>query len=148
MTTKEYLNQINKINLMIEAKLEDIACLRNIACRITVPTENERVKSSIDIDKMSNAVTKIIELEKETEVLVDELIKKRKMIIKQIDDMDNSDYYSFLTYKYVQLLQTKEIAGKMGIAKSAMFKIQNEALREFEERYGTEYLDNSESVIV
>ncbi len=139
MTTKEYLNQIYKINLMLEAKLEEINNLRAMACRVTVPSECEKVKTSTNPDKIVNAVAKIVDLEKETENIVEDLIKKRKTIIEQIDAIEVPEYYSFLTYKYVQLLQTKEIADKMGIAKSAMFRIQAEALEEFEKRYRSEY---------
>ena len=139
MTTKEYLNQIYKINLMLEAKLEEINSLRAMACRISVPTKTEKVKSSPNTDKLENAVVKIVEVEKETEKVFEELIKKRKNIIDQIDAIEIPEYYSFLTYKYVQMLQTKEIADKMGIAKSAMFRIQSEALEEFEKRYRSEY---------
>ncbi len=139
MTTKEYLNQIHKYNIMLEAKLEEINALRAMACIITVPTSSEKVKTSVNPDKLTNAVAKIVELEKETDKVIDELIKKRKLIIEQIDAIEVPEYYSFLTYKYVQLLQTKEIMDKMGIAKSAMFRIQAEALEEFGNRYRNEY---------
>ena len=144
MTTREYLNQINKINLMIEAKVEDEERLRALATKITVPMDGERVKSSPDPDKMTKVVAKIIELDDEIESAVKELIEKRKIIVSQIDSIEVPEYYSFLTYKYMQNLQAKEIAGKMGIAKSVMFTIQNEALFEFEKKFGGLYLKNTD----
>ena len=140
MTTKEYLNQIHKIDLMIEAKLDEIASLREMACRITIPTNSEKVKTSLKTDKLTDTVDRIIRVEKEIDKMVEELIQKRKTIIGQIDAIEDPDYYSFLTYRYIQQLPTKEIASKMGIAHSAMFRTQKEALQEFEKIHGSEYL--------
>ena len=140
MTTREYLSQIRKINLMIEAKVEDSIRLRTLATKITVPTDGERVKSSPDPDKLTNVVAKIVELDREIEESVKELIKKRKIIYRQIEEIENPEYYSFLIYKYTQFLQSKEIAGKMNVSKSVMFTIQAQALLEFEKKYGSEYL--------
>ena len=141
MTTREYLNQIHKINLMIEAKLDEINRLRDMVCRISVPMNGEKVKSSSDPDKLTNTVAKIIKLEKEIDKNVEQLVLLRKKIISQIDAISDPLYYSFLTYRYVQQLSTKEIFSKMNIGKTAMFKIQKNALLEFEKIYGEEYIN-------
>ena len=141
MTTREYLNQIHKINLMIEAKLDEINRLRDMICRISVPMNGEKVKSSSDPDKLTNTVAKIIKLEKEIDKNVEQLVLLRKKIISQIDAISDPLYYSFLTYRYVQQLSTKEIFSKMNIGKTAMFKIQKNALLEFEKIYGEEYIN-------
>ena len=141
MTTREYLNQIHKINLMIEAKLDEINHLRDMVCRISVPMNGEKVKSSSDPDKLTNTVAKIIKLEKEIDKNVEQLVLLRKKIISQIDAISDPLYYSFLTYRYVQQLSTKEIFSKMNIGKTAMFKIQKNALLEFEKIYGEEYIN-------
>ena len=141
MTTREYLNQIHKINLMIEAKLDEINRLRDMVCRISVPMNGEKVKSSSDPDKLTNTVAKIIKLEKEIDKNVEQLVSLRKKIISQIDAISDPLYYSFLTYRYVQQLSTKEIFSKMNIGKTAMFKIQKNALLEFEKIYGEEYIN-------
>ena len=147
MTTREYLNQIHKINLMIEAKLDEINRLRDMICRISVPMNGEKVKSSSDPDKLTNTVAKIIKLEKEIDKNVEQLVLLRKKIISQIDAISDPLYYSVLTYRYVQQLSTKEIFSKMNIGKTAMFKIQKNALLEFEKIYGEEYI-NIEDIYV
>ena len=140
MTTREYLNQINKINFMIEAKVEDEARLRALATKITVPMDSERVKSTPDPDKMTKVVAKIIELDDEIKAAVEELITKRKIIYSQIDSIENPDYHKLLVCKYIHNLQPKEIAGKMCMSKSAVFMIQADALKNFEENFGHLYL--------
>lgn len=140
MTTKEYLNQIEKITLMIDAKLEERYRLMSLACRVTVPTDGERVKSTSDPDKMANMVDKIIACENEIDSLVTELLAKKAQIVHLIDSIENPNLYNVLTLRYVQFLNDKEIAGKMNIAPSNVYKLQKSALIEFETRYGSKYL--------
>ena len=140
MTTREYLDQIRKLSLMIEAKLDERYKLMSLACRITVPTDGDRVKSSSDPDRLTNIVEKIIKCEKEIDFLIDETLVKRKEIISQIDNIENPATYGILTYRYVQFLSDKEIADKMHVALSSVYKIQKAALIEFEMKYGHIYL--------
>ena len=141
MTTREYLGQIRKYQLMVEAKLEERYRLQSLACRVTVPVEGERVKSSSDPDRLTNAVAKIIKCEEELDRAISKLIDKRKEIISRIDSMERQNSYSVLTYRYVQGLSDKEISVKLGITSlSGVRKIHKNALIEFEEKYGPKYL--------
>lgn len=141
MTTREYLGQIRKYQLMVEAKLEERYRLQSLACRVTVPVEGERVKSSSDPDRLTNAVAKIIKCEEELDRAISKLIDKRKEIIARIDSMESQNSYSVLTYRYVQGLSDKEISVKLGITSlSGVRKIHKNALIEFEEKYGPKYL--------
>lgn len=139
MTTKEYLNQIRKLTFMIDAKLDEIYRLRTLACRMTVSTEGERVKSSPDQDRLADAVAKIIEREDELNILVKRYMKQRSQIIEMIDGLDNPNSHKILTLRYVQEKSDKEIAAKMNIAPSHVYKVQKIALIEFEEKYGDKY---------
>lgn len=140
MTTRAYLDQIRKLSLMIEAKLDERYKIMSLACRITVPTDGERVKNTSDPDKLSNVVEKLIKCEKEIDMLIEETIKKRNEIIALIDTLENPSSYGILTFRYVQFLSDKEIADKMHVAVSSVYKIQKIALLEFEEKYGPRYL--------
>lgn len=96
MNTKTYLNQISRLDKMIQNKLSEIYRLKTIACSVTVPTDKEAVDVSSDKDKLGSTVTKIVDLEKDTDRLVDEFMRKRNHIIGQIDSMENTDYYHVL----------------------------------------------------
>jgi len=140
MTTKEYLNQIRKLSFMVEAKLDEIYRLRTLACRMTVSTEGERVKSSPDPDRLAEAVAKIIKCEEELNLLVKRSMNQRTQIIKMIDSLENPSSHKILTLRYVQELTDKEIASKMNIAPNHVYKVQKIALNEFEEKFGDKYL--------
>ena len=146
MTTKEYLNQLRKLTFMVDAKFEELYRLRTLACRVTVSTEGIRVKSSSDPDRMAEAVEKIIKCEEELNVLIRRTINQRTQIIEMIDSLDNPSSHKILTLRYVQELSDKEIAAKMNIVPSNVYKIQKVALREFEDRYGEKYLTKIDTV--
>lgn len=146
MTTKEYLNQIGKLTFMIEAKFEELYRLQTLACRVTVATDGERVKSSPDPDRMADAVEKIIKCEEELNTLIKKTVNQRSQIIKMIDALDNPNSHKILTLRYVQELTDKEIASKMNIAPSHVYKVQKTALIEFEEKYGDKYLKKIDTI--
>ncbi len=141
MDTKQYLNQISRMDKMIQNKLSEIYKLKTMACSVTVSNDGERVQTSPDKDRLGSTVAKIVDLEKETDDLVDSFINKRKHIIQQIDSLDNTDYYNVLTMRYVGRNTFEEIAKNTNWSVRKVFSIHGEALKEFERLYGNEYLE-------
>ena len=140
MDTKQYLQQIERLDKMIQNKLSEIYQLKTMACSVTVSNEKERVQTSSDNDRLGSTVAKIVDLEKETDMLVDRFIDKRSHIISQIDGLDNIDYYHVLSMRYVARNTFEEIAKKTNWSIRKVFSIHGEALKEFERLYGSEYL--------
>lgn len=140
MDTKQYLSQIERLDKMIQNKLSEIYQLKTMACSVTVSNENERVQTSSDKDRLGSAVAKIVDLEKETDSMVDSYIEKRNHIINQIDGLDNIDYYHVLSMRYVGRTTYEEIAKNTNWSIRKVFSIHGEALKEFERIYGKEYL--------
>lgn len=140
MTTKQYLKQIERLDLMIENKLSELYNLKNMAVSIGSPSNNDRVQSSSSYDKIGDKVAKLVDMESEVDKLVDAYIATRKKIISQIDAMENKNSYSILTDVYVKRLPFKQIFIKMQISERRMYRLYNIALKEFEDMFGEEYL--------
>ena len=138
MTARTYLEQINKLNMMIENKLQEIYVLRTTATRVTVSIEQERVKTSPS-NVLENTIAKIIDKEWEIDKLVDEMIDKRSKIVEQIDAIENPKFYSILTYKYVQCMSNKEVEQMMKLQERQVKNLHHDALCEFERLYGVEF---------
>ena len=83
-----------------------------------------------------------MDLEKDTDRLVDEFMRKRNHIISQIDSMENTDYYHVLSMRYVKQNTFEEIAQATNWSIRKIFTIHGRALQEFERLYGKEYLEN------
>lgn len=140
MTTKSYLQQIERLEKMIQNKLSEIYRLKTMACSVSVSNNNERVQTSPDKDRLGSTVAKIVDLEHETDALVDSFIYKRNHIISQIDSMEDSNMYRVLSARYVSNKNFDDIATEMFYSRMQVNRIHGKALLEFEKRYGAEYL--------
>ncbi|MCD7724302.1 MAG: hypothetical protein LUI12_01895 [Clostridiales bacterium] len=140
MNTKTYLSQIERLDRMIQNKLSEIYQLKTMACSVTVANDGERVKTSSDKDRLGNTVAKIVDLEKETDILVDELIAKKKYITSQIEGIEDVTYYHILFNKYVARKDLVQIAKEIPCSYRQATRYHVEALIEFEKKYGKEYL--------
>lgn len=112
MTTKEYLGQISRLNRMINNKLVELAQLKELACSISSITNEERVMTTPNFDRIGTKQAKIDEMERKIDALVDDYIIKRDKIISQIDSMEDENVYNVLFSKYIEkrhlrLLQLK-----------------------------------------
>jgi hypothetical protein len=140
MTTKQYLGQISRLDKMIQNKLAEIYQLKSMACSVSVSSDCDRVQSSHEMDRLGSTVAKIVDLEQETDKLVDDFLAKRKHIVGQIDEIKNSDYYQILSLRYVHSETFEGIANKTHWSIRKVFSLHGEALLEFERLYGRQYL--------
>ena len=140
MTTKSYLSQIERLDRMIQNKLSEIYQLKTMACSVTVSNDGDRVQNSGDKDRMGTTVAKIVDLERETDELVDSFVEKRKRIVGQIDSIENVDYYNVLSMRYISRDTFETIAEKTNWSIRKVFSLHGKALLEFEKMYGSEYL--------
>lgn len=139
METKRYLEQIERLDRMIQNKLSEICHLKRIATAITITPKEVNVQVSKDNDSMGNAVAKLVDLEKETDKLVDDYIDKRKRIIEQIDSIDDTNMYHVLSERYIMHKDLSVIAVEMGYSFKQVCRIHGNALVEFERLYRNEY---------
>lgn len=142
MTTKQYLSQIGRLDRQIQNKLSEIYQLKTMAYGVAVSNDGERVQTSGDKDRLGSVVAKIVDLEVETDDIVDRFVERRKQIIEQIDKIENEDYYHVLSMRYVGKNTFEDIAKATNWSIRKVFSIHGKALLEFEKMYGTEYLEN------
>lgn len=136
MQTREYLSQIVRFDRMIENRKMEIEQLRSIATSTTIPPKDVNVKRSSDKDKMGNTVVKIVELEKETSVI----ISQRSKILRQIENIPDAKMYEVLYQKFVDNKPNKEIKLENITSVRRVQQILNDALAKFESMYGYQYL--------
>lgn len=141
MQTQDYLRQIERLDRMIQNKLCEINQLKCMATSITVAPKEVNVQASSDKDRLGNTVSKLVDLERETDELVDKYIVKRKKIIGQIDDIKDTNMYHVLSERYIARKDFSTIAVEMGYSFRQVCRIHGSALNEFERKYGSEYLD-------
>ena len=140
MTTKDYLNQINRLNMLINNKLTEIAQYRELSCSISAVKNEEKVMTSPNQDKIGTNIAKIDEMERKLDEIIDYYIDKKNYIICQIQNIENDDYYEILFARYIEKFTFAKIANKTGWCWRQVHRIHAKALKAFEEKYGNEYL--------
>ena len=141
LETKKYLSQIERLDRVIQNKLTEIYQLKTMACNIVVSTENERVQSSGDKERMASTVAKIVDIEREIDSLIDTQLERKNVIIGQIESLENNDMYHILFNRYVKRASFGDIAKEMNYSERHIITLHGEALQEFERKFGNLYLE-------
>lgn len=110
MQANEYLEQVEKLELIIRNKMIEKRQWRDIALGITANMEGERVQSGGAKDKMAEAVMKCVDMEGEIDRLIDELVDVKKDVIRTIEQLYSPIEYNVLHLKYIQFKTLQEIA--------------------------------------
>lgn len=113
MRAKEYMNQISKIDRIIQNKIVEMEHWKAIATSTTVSTEGERVQSSGSKEKMADAVCRYMDMQTEINDDIDRLIDTKQEIIGTIEQL-NVDEYDVLHKIYVQFKTFQEVAAEKG----------------------------------
>jgi hypothetical protein len=114
MDAKEYLRQVEKLDLRIKNKLIEQQQWRDIALGITANMDGERVQSSGTKSKMADAIDKCVDMGAEIDSLVDNLIEIKKEVIQTIERLDSATEYDLLHRRYIQGMDLQEIADHYG----------------------------------
>ena len=139
MDTKTYLQQISRLDRMINNKLSEISQLRELAMSVSAVKNEERVHTTPNFDKIGTAYCKIEEMEEKLDKLIDEYVDKKNLIISQIDGIENETYYEILFARYIEKKTFEKIADEMTYSFRNVTRLHGRALQEFEKKYGNLY---------
>ena len=128
MKAKDYLQQVQKIDNLIENKLAEKAQWKSIALSSTAPMDGERVQSSGSKQKMSDAMDRVIDLEREIEEYIDRLIDTKREVIATIEQLKATEY-DLLHKIYVQNYSLDDVAALKGKSYSWATTVHGEALK-------------------
>ena len=114
MDAKAFLKRVESIDVKIRNKLIEQQQWKDIALGITANMDGERVQSSSGKSKMSDAIDRCVDMEKEIDELVDELVKVKKEVIQTIERLDSAVEYDVLHKRYIQHMDLQAIADHYG----------------------------------
>lgn len=138
MTAKEYLEQIKKLDKLIENKMYEKIQWKSIATGTSASTGGERVQSSGNPQKMECAVTRYIEIESEIDALIDEYVDKKKGIIANIEKLPAQEY-DLLHKVYVQDVNFSDVADMCDKTYSWVTTVHGRALQHLQVIIDNEY---------
>ena len=134
MTTEKYLRRLSWLTNTITSRNEKIILGRSRATNMVVPTDNTPVQSSPK-DKLCEIMSEVADLDKELQGYVAEY----RFIMSQVNSLSGIYSTAFIYRRYGRGQSINEIANEMHISRSTVYRIQNDALAEFEEKYGETY---------
>lgn len=130
MTAKEYLQQARTLDLLINAKQDELYALRLTATSVSSPTLGDKVKSGSANNAMQ-IVDKIIALQEVINREIDRLVDLKTEIHNRIEKVYNPSFIALLTDKYINGFTLEQIAERMNVADKTIYRMHGQALQVF-----------------
>ena len=134
MTTEKYLNRMNWLLNTIQSKSEVKTLEREKALNLSVPTDSERVQTSTN-DALGAILTRVVDIDAEIQGYIDEYL----VIKAQVDTLSGNLAPAYVYRKYAMNQSMNEITQELHVSRSTAYRIRDNALREFEKKYGRTY---------
>lgn len=137
MTAKEYLQQLQRLDIVISQKNSEKEELKRRARSISaIDYSKEKVKTAPSGEAAFERITdRIYELEKEIMSEIDQLVDKTHVIVGQICSLQNTDHVDLLLKRYVEFKSLKKICTEMNFSYEYIRHLHIAALREFEKKF-------------
>lgn len=135
MTAKEYLTKVKRYEEEIDAYLNEIQRLNDMATSITAAAKTDVVQSSGSQQKMADAVTNIVELQEKIKQTVNAYIRHKELVKKQINGISNHTYRLLLWKRYVENKTFEKIAVDMDYSWRHVIRMHGSALELFTDKY-------------
>lgn len=134
MKAKEYLQQLQRLNTMINQKIKELGDLRLMSQSVGgIDYSKERVQSSPSGDApFVKPVLRMIELEQEINAEIDRFVGEKHEIINQIQALQNPKHIDILYKHYVEFKRLEIVAVEMNFTYQYIVELHGTALKEFQ----------------
>lgn len=137
MKVQDYLNKIEKYDIIIQNKMEEIEWIKTRIMSTTISCDKEFTgKTNKLTDKIGEGIVAYHEIMEQ----IDDFLRLRENIITQIENIDDIFEMEVLYEKYVRRRSVKEIAYDRGYTTSYVFRTIKKAERTFCEKYCIEQI--------
>ncbi|MFR8873589.1 MAG: hypothetical protein ACLVHV_09045 [Oscillospiraceae bacterium] len=92
MTAKEYLSQARLLDARINAKIQQVSALNDLATHATATLTGMPRNPNRSESRMAEAVVKIIDLQNEINHDIDELVDLKREITRRVKSIPNAEY--------------------------------------------------------
>ena len=130
MKAKEYLSQAYRLDQRIDAKIEQVMSLRNLAAKATSTLSDVAPSGTRNVHRMEDIIMKIIDLENEVNADIDHLVALKHEIVNVIKSVPNLEYQTLLELRYLCFKSWEQIAVMLGYDLRYTHKLHNRALEE------------------
>lgn len=134
MKAKEYLQQLQRLDTMINQKIKELGDLRLMSQSVGgIDYSKERVQSSPSGDApFVKPVLRMIELEQEINAEIDRFVDAKHEIINQIQALQNPKHIDILYKHYAEFKRLEIVAVEMNFTYQYIVELHGTALKEFQ----------------
>jgi hypothetical protein len=138
MTAKEYLMQLQTIDVKIQEKIEESASLRALVLGRGVSYDGDHVQTSPQ-NKQEEVIIKYVYLEQKIDCMIDRYLYTKDRIIDEIHELSDARFVKILHDHYVpdaahHVRSLEQIAVAMGYSYDSVRHLHGYALLAFEEK--------------
>ena len=136
MTAKEYLQQLERADVIIEQKMKEQADFEELSkCVRAIDYSKDRVSSSGTGDApFVNPVLKIVMLEQEINAEIDKYVDLKRKITGEIQSLQDPQFIKVLFKRYVEYKGFDKIAVELECSERNVYTIHGQALKDFTEK--------------
>jgi hypothetical protein len=137
MKAKEYLQQLQRLDTVINQKIKELGDLRLKSRSVgSIDYSKERVQTSPSGDApFVKLIGRIIDLEQEINAEIDAFVDDKHKIINQIQGLKNSKYIEILYKHYVEFKRLEVVAVEMNFTYQYVVELHGYALKDFQTTY-------------
>ncbi len=137
MKAKEYLQQLQRLDTVINQKIKEVDDLRLKSRSVrSIDYSKERVQTSPSGDApFVKLIGRIIDLEQEINAEIDAFVDDKHKIINQIQGLKNSKYIEILYKHYVEFKRLEVVAVEMNFTYQYVVELHGYALKDFQTTY-------------
>lgn len=134
MRAKEYLQQLRRLDTVIDQKIKELDDLKvKSTCIGGFDYSKERVQTSPSGDApYVRTVSRIVDLNEEINREINDFVDRKHKIINQIQGLDNPNYIKLLFKRYVEFKKFEQISVEMNFTIRNIYFIHGRALKNFE----------------
>ena len=134
MTTEKYLKRMFWLLNTIQSKAEIKELERQKALNLSVPTDSEKVQTSSK-DALGEILTRVVDIDGEMRAYIDEYLE----IKAQVESLSGNLAPAYVYRRYAMNQSMNEITEGLHVSRSTAYRIRENALTEFEKKFGKSY---------
>lgn len=109
MTAKQYLSQLEKLEIQIDQLMKEKSFLDAQLTSTTIRLKDINVLSHVQPDPMADRVIRLIEIEEKLDRKTDRLIDLRMTIVSQIQSLPNALHIQILYKRFVEYKRCNDV---------------------------------------
>lgn len=137
MKAKEYLQQLQRLDAVINQKIKELEGLRSTLSSVgSIDYAKDRVQTSPSPDApFVRTLERITDLEGEIDREIDSFVDKKHQIINEIQGLSNAVHIQILFKRYVEFKRLEVISVEMNYTYAYTRELHGYALQDFERTY-------------